>query len=669
MRVAAFFAILFFSNFLWAAQPIFSTNENARNSTVTVQNAQRFAKDYFVLEGSWDYFEGELISPTRFSYDEISNGAENSIAPAPSQTLVSLPHEFPEGVHFATYHCRIEGLVPKTQYAMTIYGRIFSCCRIWCNKELAGGAGILNRNESFARAAQTSEIIELPADSNGAIDIVIQVADFELEKGGIVKKLALTEKSNLEKKYLRLIFFSIMIIAFFSILIVYNLILMLMNRKPLLHFLFAVVSGFFTLSVATSGVSIFNLIFPNVPFWIEFRLPILLFSSGICIYIIIINISRRIPGHAGIVFFLISVLLVIATASVQIRIFEREKIIFTVLPILILESLILLSLRLPTKKNLKGTIFSMNAILYNFEMLVNTGILFAFFYDFIVAQKNVALIYSCLAFKTGIFLFGISQCATSAFRRHLTNYRIQQYSRRFQMNNNFIAKFIPEQILKFMNADDITKIVPGGCNIFDAMIVYTEIRHFKQLANCFEQKQLFEMISAYYKNIAPLICDYGGHISKYMQHGCLAIFTERNDKAIRCAMEMQKKMIEIRRELRKNHDTDISIGIAIHTGKIAYGVLGSERRFASIVFSQDVQNAIQIGMQTSKMDAKILISEDAMTYCRTYADCIFEGHFATIGGERILVYSAIPFKDFKTDFIDNLELAEDESKVGELEEI
>ena len=74
-------------------------------------------------------------------------------------------------------------------------------------------------------------------------------------------------------------------------------------------------------------------------------------------------------------------------------------------------------------------------------------------------------------------------------------------------------------------------------------------------------------------------------------------------------------------------------------------------------------------MQTSKMDAKILISEDAMTYCRTYADCIFEGHFATIGGERILVYSATPFKDFKTDFIDNLELAEDESKVGELEEI
>ena len=442
MRVAAFFAILFFSNFLWAAQPIFSTNENARNSTVKVQNAQRLAKDYFVLEGPWDYFEGELISPTRFSYDEISNDAKNSIAPAPAQTLVSLPHEFPEGVHFATYHCRVEGLVPKTQYAMTIYGRVFSCCRIWCNKELAGGAGIFNRNESFALAAQTSEIIE---------------------KGGIVKKLALTEKSNLEKKYLRLIFFSMMVIAFFSILIVYNLILMLMNRKPLLHFLFAVVSGFFTLSVATSGVSIFNLIFPNVPFWIEFRLPILLFSCGICIYIIIINISRRIPGHAGIVFFLISALLVIATASVQIRIFEHEKIIFTVLPILILESLILLSLRLPTKKNLKDTIFSMNAILYNFEMLVNTGILFAFFYDFIFAQKNVALIYSCLAFKTGIFLFGISQCATSAFRRYLTNYRIQQYSRRFQMNNNFIAKFIPEQILKFMNADDITKIVPGGC--------------------------------------------------------------------------------------------------------------------------------------------------------------------------------------------------------------
>lgn len=666
MCLAAFFAILFFSNFLWATQPIFSANEGAQDSTVTIQNARRLAKDYFVLEGPWDYFEGELISPVKFYYNAPLEDTQNSAAP----TLVSLPHEFSEDVHFATYHCRVKGLVPKTKYAMTIYGRVFSCCRIWCNKELAGGAGVLNRDESIARAAQNSAIIEMPADSNGIIDIVIQVANFELEKGGIVKKLAFTEKSNLEKKYLKMIFFSTMIIAFFSILIIYNLILMLMNRKPLLHFLFVVVSGFFILSVATSGVSIFNLLFPNFPFWIEFRLPIILFSCGICTYITIINISRRIPNYMGIAFFLAAILIVMAIASVQIKIFEREKNIFTMLPILILESLTLISFRLSIKKNLKaGTIFSMNTILYNFEALVITGILFAFFYDFIIAPKNIALVYSCLAFKTGILLFGISQCVTSAFRRYLNNYRIQQYSQRYQTNNNLIAKFIPKQILQFMNADDITKIVPGGCDIFDAMIVYTEIQHFKRLANYFEQKQLFEMISTYYKNIAPLIRNYGGHIAKYMQHGCLVIFTERNDTTIKCAMEMQKKMIEIRRELRRSHNTDISIGIAIHTGKVAYGVLGSERKFTSIAFSHEVQNAIKIGMHTSKMDAKILISEDAMTYCRTYSNCIFEGHFITIGGERILVYSAIPFKDFKTNFIDNLELAEDESKVDELEEV
>lgn len=658
MRAAAFFAILFFSNVLWAAHPIFSANDGARHSTVTVQDAQRLSKDYFVLEGPWDCFEGELISPAQFYYDEISNGAKGSS----ERTLVSLPHEFSEGVHFATYHCRVKGLVPENRYAMTIYGRIFSCCRIWCNKELVGGAGILNRDKAVARAAQTSDIIELHADSNGAIDIVIQVADFELEKGGIVKKLAFTEKSNLEKTYLKLIFFSILIIAFFSILTVYNLILMLMNRKPLVHFLLAIVSVFFILSVATSGVSIFNLLFPNVPFWIEFRLPIFLFSSIICTYIIIIHSSRRIPNFVGIVFFFVSALIVMATASVQIQCFERAKDVFAVLPILVLESLTLLSFRLSTKKNAKtDSAFSQTKLLYNFETLVNTGILFAFFYDFIIAPKNIALIYSCLAFKTGILLFGISQCVTSAFRHYFTNYRIQQYSQRFLLNNNLIAKFVPKQILQFMNVDDITKIVPGGCTIFDAMIVYAEIKHFKQLANCFEQEQLFEMVSTYYKNIAPLIRNYGGHIAKYMQHGCLVIFTERNDTTIRCAMEMQKKMIEIRRELRKSHNTYISMGIAIHTGKVAYGVLGSERKFTSIAFSHEVQNTIKIGMQTSKMDAKILISEEAMTYCRTYADCIFEGHFITLDKERILVYSAIPFKEFKTDFIDNLELAEDES--------
>ena len=667
MRVLAFFAILFFSNFLWAAQPIFSSSENAQNSTITIKNARSLSKDYFVLEGPWDYFESELISPTKFYYNGILNFDKNSIAS--KQVLISLPHEFPEGVNFATYHCVVKGLVPKAKYAMTIYGRVLSSCRIWCNNELAGGAGILNRDETVARAAQTSSIIELHADASGIIDIVIHVSDFELKNGGIIKKLALTEKSNLEKEYLNALIFSTIIIAFFSILIIYNLILMVMNRKPLLRFLSVIISAFFVLSVATSGVSIFNLLFPNIPFWIEFRLPILLFSAGICTYIIITNLSRRIPKHIGFAFFLASFLTVIATAFTQIKIFEREKNIFIVLPFLILESLTLFSFRMSMKKNLKvGTIFSMNTALFNFELLVNSGMLLAFFYDFIIAQKGTALVYSCTAFKTGILFFGISQCVTSSFRRYFTNYRIRQYSQRFQMNNNIIAKFIPKQILKFMNADDITKIVPGGCNIFDAIIVYIEIWHFNQLANYLEQKSLFEIISKYYKNIAPLIRDYGGHIAKYMPHGCLVIFTERNDAAIRCAIEMQKKMIEIRRILRKSHNTDISIGIAIHTGKVAYGVLGSERKFTSIAFSNEVQSTINVGMQTSKMNSKILISEDAMIYCRTYTDCVFEGHFISIGGKRIFAYSAISSKDFKTDFIDNLELAEDDSEVEELEE-
>ncbi len=630
-------AVLIFSQMklLQAARQIQTVKKSAEGSTVFVQNAESLSNASLALDGRWDYFGASFVQPGDFYPARNNFGG----------TMVSLPHCFEQGVNYSSYHCRVEGLLPNMNYAMNIYGRIFSCCRIWCNRQIVGVSGFFGTDKNSTRAAQSSAIIDLPSDKNGVLDIVIHVADYELGKGGIVKIPVIAEKSFLQKKYMRQFFLCALVTSFLCMLTAYNLILIFMNRKPLVYFALVAVCVFLILSIFSTGISIFNLLFPNAPFWFEKRLSVLLLSLTVCAYIFYMGVSRRVSSKKIIFLYAISLANTSVIFFVPIHFFETYRNGFVGISLLLLCALFVMSLKFLINKNVKSKVRnSMDRHLYNFDMVVNVGIILAYFYDFLIADKMTTLVYSYNALSFAALFFGFMQCAIPAFSRYFTNYRIRQTSERFEQNNNLLQKFVPEQILKLMNVESVAKVIPGGCHNLDAVILYVEIRYFKQLVESVERKELFEIVSEYYKAIMPLIEKFGGYVAQYLSHGCLVFFSEKNDSAIRCAVNMQKKMEEVRGSLRREHSADISVGIAIHSGKIACGFIGSEKRIASMNFSPEIKNTIDIGMQTSKTNRNILITEEAMAYCRSYADCMYEGHFVMVKGKRILVYNAMPFK-------------------------
>lgn len=631
------FAILIFSqtSLLQAMRRIQTVKKSAEDSTIFVQNAKELSSACLALDGRWDYFKESLVQssdfyPVRKNVDGV---------------LISLPHCFEKGVNYSSYHCRIEGLLPNTNYAMSIYGRIFSCCRIWCNRRIVGVAGVLGTDKNSTKAAQSSEIISLLSDENGVLDIVMHVVDYELGKGGIVKIPVISEKAFIQKKCIQQFFFRIFVSAFLIMLAIYNTILIFMNRKPLVYFGLAALCVFFILSILSTGISIFNFFFPKAPFWFEMRLSVLLFAITVRAYIFYMGVSRKVSNKKIIVLYGISLANMDVLLFIPIKIFEAYKIVFIAISLLLLCAVFAISLNSLINKNSKlKTRDKTSKFLYNFDMAVNVGILLAYFYDFLIADRMIALVYSYSLLTFAALLFGVMQCTIPVFTRSLMNHRIQQSSEHFEQNNNLLKKIIPEQVLKFMNVESVTKVVQGGCHSFDAVILYVEIRYFNQLVKSLEKKEMFEIVSEYYKAIVPLVEKFGGYVAQYMNHGCLAFFPEKNDSAVRCAVSMQKAMGEVRRNLRREHSADITIGIAIHVGKIVCGFVGHKKRVASMNFSPEIKNAINIGKQTSKTNRNILITEEAMAYCRSYVDCMYEGHFIMVKGNRTLVYDAMPFK-------------------------
>jgi class 3 adenylate cyclase len=152
-------------------------------------------------------------------------------------------------------------------------------------------------------------------------------------------------------------------------------------------------------------------------------------------------------------------------------------------------------------------------------------------------------------------------------------------------------------------------------------------------------------------------------VAKYTISGCLAIFQEKSPDAITCAARLQRKIRELRRALRKTNRTDISVGIAIHSGKVAVGTIGSNTRLDTMALSEDVNITYAVGGQTSKTNTQILITEEAMPYCRSYINYVYEGHYFISNGKQILVYSALPIKKSEQAFEETLDPIEDEDEL------
>ena len=307
--------------------------------------------------------------------------------------------------------------------------------------------------------------------------------------------------------------------------------------------------------------------------------------------------------------------------------------------------------------------FRKSAAAYNISSFISILIFFCRVNDFLIMPGKLTIIHPYISFKISILLFGIAQCGVYAYHRDYSNVRVSRQMQKLAFTNNTLAKIVPPQVLKLLGASDITKIIPGESRIIDAILFFAQIKHFNRLAESINKEELYSIQTDFFQAISPIIIDSGGFVAKYTMSGCLAIFQEKNSDAITCAARLQRKFRELRRALRKTNRTDISIGIAIHSGKVAVGTIGSNTRLDTMALSEDVNITYAVGGQTLKTNTQILITEEAMPYCRSYINYVYEGHYFISNGKQILVYSALPIKKNEQAFEDTLEPIEDEDEL------
>ena len=108
---------------------------------------------------------------------------------------------------------------------------------------------------------------------------------------------------------------------------------------------------------------------------------------------------------------------------------------------------------------------------------------------------------------------------------------------------------------------------------------------------------------------------HGGMVDKYIGDAMMAIFNapldleNHEEKAFKCALDIQKNMNELNMVLAKENIEPVTIGIGINTGYAIIGNMGSENRFDYTAIGDAVNVAARLESGTKNAGVDLLIGQ------------------------------------------------------------
>jgi len=173
-----------------------------------------------------------------------------------------------------------------------------------------------------------------------------------------------------------------------------------------------------------------------------------------------------------------------------------------------------------------------------------------------------------------------------------------------------LKQFVPEQIYK--KIEESPGVLKPTFN--EASILFADIRGFTKMSQLIRPEEIAAFLNnEYFTPMGEVAYEHNGTVDKHIGDSIMVVFgslIEGDDdtvKAVKSAIAMQKKAIEIDKNLHKKNGLRLKIGIGISTGKVFSGILGSLRikEFTSIGMPVN----IAARLQSMAKGGEILISE------------------------------------------------------------
>ncbi len=241
------------------------------------------------------------------------------------------------------------------------------------------------------------------------------------------------------------------------------------------------------------------------------------------------------------------------------------------------------------------------AVLY-YDKEAITGAVWHATYVAIGATLLILLLTALLGYIGGLRfsrpILSIAQAATDVSKGNLnvqvnisSNDEIGELANRFNSmvkelkQRDKMQKFISNSTFAMIKEDAKESLTLGG-EYRTLTFLFSDIRNFTALSETKKPEEVVGIINFYLNIQSEVIKAHGGDIDKFIGDEIMVSFAGENslDKAIHCAIAIQKRIAKENIAREKNKETVCQVGIGIHHGEVVVGNIGSHDRmdFTSI---------------------------------------------------------------------------------------
>ena len=178
------------------------------------------------------------------------------------------------------------------------------------------------------------------------------------------------------------------------------------------------------------------------------------------------------------------------------------------------------------------------------------------------------------------------------------------------LRRSFEAYFPPKMIKKIMANPEI---VTASGQKKELTILFSDIKSFSTYTATMAPDHIQRLLNEYFEAMTDIVFEYEGTVDKFIGDGLMVFFgdpepqTDHALRAVRAAIDMQKRTRQLNAKWSKQGDMPLQIRIGINTGPVVVGNMGSSRRLSYTVLGAAVNLAQRL--ESSAPVEGIMISQ------------------------------------------------------------
>jgi len=153
-----------------------------------------------------------------------------------------------------------------------------------------------------------------------------------------------------------------------------------------------------------------------------------------------------------------------------------------------------------------------------------------------------------------------------------------------------------------------------GGEVRTVSVLIVDIRGFTRLSERLEPEQIFKLLSGYFTSVIEVIMAHRGMVQDFIGDAVLAVYgapahdPDHAWHAVSTTIELQAALQRLNREWQGEEWGPLAMGVAVHTGEVFAGNVGSPQRKKYAVLGDPVNTVTRMERLNRELSTSALIS-------------------------------------------------------------